>query len=157
MIHDTEQFDGRLPGGETPVGSLIVLPLGKHGVFIVSATGADAFDEIDFDFLRLLSALVETALDRTTRTEGLEEIQGLTRDTLAVDTHEEVAEAVLARIPEVLDMPLSAIWEYDAGQDALVPLAATETTMRLTSRRRELETVHRLCHAPNNAIWDGTA
>ncbi|PSQ49318.1 hypothetical protein BRD19_04270 [Halobacteriales archaeon SW_7_65_23] len=126
MIHDMEQFDGRLPGGETPVESLIVLPLGKHGVFIVSATGADAFDEIDFDFLRLLSALVETALDRTTRTEGLEEIQGLTRDTLAVDTHEEVAEAVLARIPEVLDMPLSTIWEYDAGQDALVPLAATE-------------------------------
>jgi len=131
MIENTDRFDGRLPGGETPVGSLIVLPLGRHGVFIVSALETGGFDEIDFDFLRLLSALVETALDRTQRTEGLEGIQGVTRETLEADTHEEVAEAVLARIPKVLDMPLSSIWEYDGGQDALVPLAGTEKASEL--------------------------
>ena len=131
MIGDTASYDGRLPDGSMPVGSLIVLPLGTHGVFMVSSLDSDAFDEVDFDFLRLLATLVETALDRTQRAEGLEEIQAVTRETLEADTHEEVAEAVLSRIPNVLDMPLSAIWEYDTGQEALVPLAVTEKAQLL--------------------------
>jgi PAS domain S-box-containing protein len=131
MIGDTASYDGRLPDGSMPVGSLIVLPLGRHGVFMVSSLDPDAFDEVDFDFLRLLATLVETALDRTQRAEGLEEIQAVTRETLEADTHEEVAEAVLSRIPNVLDMPLSAIWEYDTGQEALVPLAVTEKAQLL--------------------------
>lgn len=138
FIDDTATFEGSLPGGETPMGSIIVLPLGNHGVFIISALEAEAFDETDFYFARMLSALVETALGRAKRAEGLEGIQAVTRETLEATSHEEVAEEVLGQIPAVLDMPLAAIWEYDSGQEALQPLASTEKARDLIGEQPTL-------------------
>jgi PAS domain S-box-containing protein len=123
-IQDTTTFDGTIPGGETPMGSVMLLPLGDHGVLIISGVETAAFDEADFYFARVLSTFSETALDQAQRAEGLEGIQQVTRATLDATTHEEAAETVLERIPEVLDQPLSAIWEHDSGQGELVPVAA---------------------------------
>ncbi len=130
-IRDTTAFDGTLPGGWTTLGSAVVLPLGDHGVFVVSALEAGAFDEGDFYLARVLSTFAENALKKARRVQGLAGVQQVTRETLNATTHEEVAETVLDRIPEVLDQPLSAIWEYDAGQEALVPVAAAAKSREL--------------------------
>jgi len=128
-IDDAGTLEGAIRAGELQTGSVIVLPLGGHGVLVISSQARGAFDDADFYFARLLSTLVVTALDRTRRAEGLEGIQAVTRETLEASTHEEVAEAVLDRIPDLLDMPLSTIWEYDAGTEALEPLASTEKAL----------------------------
>ncbi len=42
----------------------ICLPLGRYGVFIISATEADAFEETDIELARILAANTQAALDR---------------------------------------------------------------------------------------------
>lgn len=125
-IDDIDAFEGRIPGGETPMQSTMIFPLGDHGVFVVSSLETDAFDEMDFQFARLLSTLVEVGLDRATREQGLEEVQELVRSVLDADDHEAVAERILAQIPDTLDHPIAGIWRYDSARERLSPLAMTE-------------------------------
>jgi PAS domain S-box-containing protein len=49
---------------ETPVRSEMHLPLGEHGVFIVSSPTVDAFDDSDVDLARTLAANTQAALAR---------------------------------------------------------------------------------------------
>jgi len=125
VIDDVDRFDGVLPKEDTPVGSAVVLPLGDHGVFIASSLETHAFDPTEVEILRLFSTLVEIALDRSKREQGLAGIQEITRTALTADSHEEVAEVAMQRVPELLDLPLSAVWRYDATADALRPIAWT--------------------------------
>jgi len=49
---------------DTPFRSELYLPLGDHGVFVVSSTTAGAFDATDEALARVLAANIEAALDR---------------------------------------------------------------------------------------------
>jgi len=51
----------------TPARSVILQPVGDHGVFIVSSAEADAFDETDAALAELLATVLRTALDRVER------------------------------------------------------------------------------------------
>jgi len=131
FIRDTESFGGTLPTEETPAGSAMILPLGSHGVFIISSTEAGVFDDADFSFARVLSKLVETALDRAQRVQGLEGVQHVTRETLTATDHETVTDVVLDRVPEVFDLPISGIWEFDDTTDTLEPIGSTPMAREL--------------------------
>jgi len=50
--------------GDTPFRSELYVPLGSHGVFIVSSTRPEAFDTTDEALARVLAANIEAALDR---------------------------------------------------------------------------------------------
>lgn len=130
-IDDVSTFDGRVPGNESTIESTLIVPLGDHGVLTVSDETANAFDATDFQFARLLSTLVEIALNRTVRERGLEGIQEITQAALDSNSYDEAAQAVVDRVPAVLDLPMSTIWQYDSAQDALVPLATTEKATQL--------------------------
>ena len=56
---------------ETPFRSELFLPLGDHGLLLVSSTAPDAFDATDEALARVLAANVESALDRVEREEAL--------------------------------------------------------------------------------------
>ncbi len=58
---------------ESPMRGEIHLPLGEYGVFIVSATEPDAFDEHDIELARILAANTEAALERIGRERTLRE------------------------------------------------------------------------------------
>lgn len=131
IITDVSTYEGKLPREETPVNSAVVLPLGDHGVFIASSLERDAFDPTEVGILRLFSTLVEIALDRSQREQGLEGIQEITRTALGAESHEAVAEVAMQRVPDLLDLPLSAVWRYDATADALRPIAWTEKAEQL--------------------------
>ncbi|QZX99121.1 GAF domain-containing protein [Halobaculum rubrum] len=69
---------------ETPSRSVIVHPLNDHGVFIVSSTEPNAFDETDKTFTEVLATAVAAALDRVEherelrrQNEQLDEFAGL--------------------------------------------------------------------------------
>ncbi|MBX0323244.1 PAS domain S-box protein [Halomicroarcula sp. F13] len=70
-IEDTADHD-RL-AGHTPAGSAIVYPVADHGVFIVSAKAADAFDETDRTLLDILTSTFTVALQRVERESLLRE------------------------------------------------------------------------------------
>ena len=68
----------------TPSRSVIVYPLNEHGVFIVSSTEPNAFDETDKTFTEVLATAVVAALDRVEherelrrQNEQLDEFAGL--------------------------------------------------------------------------------
>ena len=68
----------------TPSRSVIVHPLNDHGVFVVSSTEPNAFDETDKTFTEVLATAVAAALDRVEheqelrrRNEQLDEFAGL--------------------------------------------------------------------------------
>jgi signal transduction histidine kinase len=131
VIDNVADFEGSLPREDTPIRSAIVMPLGNHGVFIASAVEPEAFDSTDVEVLRLFSTLVEIAMNRSQREQGLKGIQEITRTALAAESHAEVAELAMQRVPELLDFPLSAVWRYDATADALRPIAWTEKANEL--------------------------
>lgn len=131
QIDDTERFDGELPNEETPVRSVIILPIENFGVFIGSSTDSNAFDESDFYFARLLATMVETALRRAEREHGLEGIQQLTRAGLQAETRQEISETTIERIPGILGFPGSAIWTYDETTQELEVLAATDSAREI--------------------------
>ena len=64
-IDDTHEYEPLTE--ETPTGSALIHPLGRHGVFIVSAEEPHAFDETDETLVEILAMSLTTALDRVER------------------------------------------------------------------------------------------
>lgn len=130
-IDDTRRFEGTLPNEDTPARSAVVLPVGVHGVLITSAFESDAFEDRDVYFLRLLSQLVEIALDQAGNEAGLTAVQRAIREALRAETYEEMAEQVLAEIPDALDLPIAGIWKHQPTSQQLKPVAQTERAATL--------------------------
>jgi PAS domain S-box-containing protein len=130
-LDDTRQFEGTFQSEDSSIKSVLVLPIGRHGVLITSASEPNAFDDRDMYFLRLLSQSVEIALDRATSEDGLRTIQRAVRDALRADTHEEMAERVLEDLPDVLDLPVAGIWKYQPASQQLQPVRQTEQAAEL--------------------------
>ncbi|WP_157533084.1 GAF domain-containing protein, partial [Haloferax profundi] len=57
---------------ETPFLSELYLPLGEHGVMLLSSPVADGFDENDVALAQMLAANTQVALDRVEREQQLE-------------------------------------------------------------------------------------
>jgi len=57
---------------DTPFRSELVLPLSDHGVFLLSSTTANAFDQVDTTLARILATNIETALTRAIQRQQLE-------------------------------------------------------------------------------------
>lgn len=57
---------------ETPFRSELYLPLGEHGVMLLSSTVADDFDATDEALAQMLAANTQAALDRVSREQQLE-------------------------------------------------------------------------------------
>lgn len=131
QIDDTRTFDGSLPNEDTPVRSAVIIPVGSHGVIITSAFEANAFDDEDVYFMRVLSQLTAIGLDQQTSEDGLRITQKTARSALQVHSHEKLVEAVLAEIPDALDMPLMGIWKHRPARQRLEPLAVTERSEEL--------------------------
>jgi GAF domain-containing protein len=52
---------------ETPAESLVLHPIGSHGLFIISASTAHAFTDTDVLIAEILANHLEAALDRDVR------------------------------------------------------------------------------------------
>ncbi|MEZ3114524.1 sensor histidine kinase [Halobaculum sp. MBLA0147] len=66
-LHDDVRRDERVTDPQTPIRSMLVLPLGDHGVFVAASTTVGAFDEADLSLARVFAANVEAALDAADR------------------------------------------------------------------------------------------
>ena len=71
VIDDTDAYDPLTE--ESPVGSVILNPVGDHGVFVVSADDPNAYDETDRSLVEILTDALAAALDRVDREQRLRE------------------------------------------------------------------------------------
>jgi len=125
-IADLATFDGALPNENTPVRSALVLPLGNHGVFVASAPTADAFDDSDRYFGKLLARMLQTALDRTGREQALRSIQSATRSLVTATDATGVAEQLVAYTSDTIGAPYVCVWRYEPGERLLRPVVWTD-------------------------------
>jgi len=118
---------------ETPAESVIVYPVGDHGVFVVAAEETDAFSEIDETLVEILASTLRTALDwvehdleRRERSTQLERLQEVTVTLVRTDGHDAIAELVVEAAEEILGFPIVMVRSYDEAENGLVPLAFSD-------------------------------
>ena len=84
-IGDVRADDRRL-NEDTPIGSEVIVPLGRHGLLNVGATDPDAFSERDVNLIELWSDTLAVVLARITQLELLRERETeLTRERDRLD------------------------------------------------------------------------
>lgn len=73
-----------------------------------------------------LVCVVRDITERKQQETRLETLHDVTREFLAVETHNEIVSEMVSVADDMLGYPLTAVWEYDAGADRLTPQMATE-------------------------------
>ncbi len=132
---------------ETPVEmrSVVVLPLGKHGVFITASPEPNAFSDSDIYLADILGSNLQSAFDRTEReqslrwqrnmlrerTERLERldrtnriIRDITQALREATSREEIEGAVCAKIANSDPYRFAWIGRYDRFDDEITPVAS---------------------------------
>ncbi|KYH25084.1 bacterioopsin transcriptional activator [Halalkalicoccus paucihalophilus] len=133
-----------LSSEETALCSVIVLPLGKHGVFIAGANQPHAIPESDVSIAETLAANTTSALDRVDReralreqTDRLEEknaalrrvhrlnavIRGILGELTRASTHEGVMQSVCERLADADPYRFAWIGTHDPVTDEITPEA----------------------------------
>ncbi|MFC6720431.1 PAS domain S-box protein [Halobacteriaceae bacterium SHR40] len=92
--------------GNTPAGSGMIYPIPDQGVFIVSATEANAFDETDKNFMDILVATLTTALQRVSRESLIRERERELRETKE-------------RLDLAVEGTNTGIWEWNLETDEI--------------------------------------
>jgi signal transduction histidine kinase len=131
-VDDTDSFD-RLDE-ESPSGSVLIHPLGDHGVFIVSAPEAGAFDDTDEALVELLATSLRTGLDRVEREATLRRQRDRLRERnerldqfTSVVSHDlrnplDVAQGRLALVREEFEDDRGHLAEVAAAHDRMATL-----------------------------------
>ena len=128
-----------LDGSEatSPLESLAFVPLGRHGVVCLGATGPASFDERVVDLVETVAATIETTWDRAESKQKLAEqneelirlgrlntlIREIDQTLVEADTSEEVNEDVCERLAESALYEFAWIGDFDADADAVRPRA----------------------------------
>ena len=115
---------------ETPASSVVLHPIGEHGLFIISAPEANAFSDTDVLLVEILANYLEAAIDRVTREETLrtrqdrlERLHDATRELICAESRDEVAERAVAAGDSVLGFAATVVRLQDPETGELVPLS----------------------------------
>ncbi|MGQ3327678.1 PAS domain S-box protein [Halorubrum sp. FL23] len=111
---------------ETPAESIVLHPIGSHGLFVISSAEPDAFTETDVLIAEILTNHLEAALDRVARESSLERLHDATRSLIRADSREEIAERVVEAADEVLGFSVVTVRLYDEDAGGLVPVAVSK-------------------------------
>ena len=112
---------------ETPAESVILNPIGDHGLFIVSASTANALTDTDVLIAEILANHLKTALDRVDRESRLEGLHDATRSLVRAESQAEIAKRAVDAAVEVLGFSVVVVREHDEEAGGLVPLAVSES------------------------------
>jgi len=121
---------------ETPAESIVLHPIGGHGLFIISASTADAFTDTDVLIAEILANHLETALDRVERESRLEELHNATRGLVRADSQEAIADRIIDATADVLDFSVVTVRVFDESANGLVPIAVSEPVTEFLPDRK---------------------
>jgi len=126
----------------TPAASVVLHPLGEHGVFVISSPEPADFSETDVLLVEILANQLEAALDRVdreqtlkTRENRLERLHDATRELVRADSQQAIAEEVVCAAEDILGFSVVMVRLYDDDRGGLVPMAASEMVDELFAER----------------------
>ena len=149
-IESLSQTEGSLRCADPSVESVLLLPLGDHGVVIIGDDRPAAFDDTALQVGQLLAAFGRIALTRTERAASLEAIQSIMQDAVTADTVSEMVETVVDRLPTATNFPTAGIWASDPATEQLTPIGAT-------GRAAEIIGDHPTFEPGNSIAWEAFA
>jgi len=109
----------------TPAESIVLHPIGDHGVFIISAPTPNAFTETDVLIAEIVANHLEAALDRVVRESRLEGLHDATRSLIRAGSREEIANRVIDAAEDVLGFSVATVRLHDEAAGGLVPIAVS--------------------------------
>lgn len=127
---------------ESPAESVVLHPLGDHGIFIISSPEPHAFSETDRLLADILANNLEIALDRVereqtlrTRETHLERLHEATRELVQAGSRTGIAEKTVEAAEDILGFSIVSVRLYDPERNGLVPTAlSSELPEKLPER-----------------------
>ncbi|WP_418284962.1 PAS domain S-box protein [Halorubrum sp. DTA46] len=120
---------------ETPAESLVLHPIGEHGIFVISASTPHTFTDTDVLIAEIIANHLETALDRVARESSLERLHDATRDLIRAESREAIAERIVDAAEDVLGFSVATVRLYDEEAAGLVPVAASDAVAEILPDR----------------------
>ena len=84
------------------------------------------FTDTERAFVEVLTKWVSYQLERRSTESKLRALQETTRAFLTADDEREVAELAMEAADEILELPLTALWQHDDEAEALLPVTQTD-------------------------------
>ncbi|WP_096393125.1 PAS domain S-box protein [Halorubrum trapanicum] len=119
----------------SPAESLVLRPVGGHGLFVVSSPEPNEFTDTDVLVAEILSGHLEAALDRVERESRVERLHGATRTLVGAESREEIAERAVEAATDVLGFSIVTVRVHDEAAGGLVPSAVSPEAERLLPER----------------------
>jgi PAS domain S-box-containing protein len=123
----------------SPAESLVLRPIGDHGLFVVSAPTAGAFSDTDVLVAEILTGHLEAALDRIERESRVERLHGATRTLVGAESRAEIAERAVEAATDVLGFSIVTVRIHDEEAGGLVPMAVSPEARELLPERTTYE------------------
>lgn len=121
-----------------PLGTVLFVPIGDHGVLVLGTKSVVEITETDRDQINILALNARAALDRaqreqmlTRRQEMIESLHTATRDMVAMKDTEQVCKTAVDAAEELLDFSITGIWLSDDTGRRLEPVATSEEGERV--------------------------
>ena len=124
---------------DSPAESLVLRPVGGHGLFVVSSPEPNAFSDTDILVAQILSSHLEAAFDRIERETRVKRLHSATRSLVGADSPEEIAERAVDAATDVLGFSLVAVRIYDEEAGGLVPVAISSEVAELLPERETFD------------------
>ena len=123
------------------IGTKVTVGENLYGTFCFAAPHDRdrEFTAGEREVIKLLGQWAGYELERQRFEERLEGLHGIAQRLLVAETTTEVAEITVEMIVDLFDLPVTAFWEYDAGDDVLRPLAETDEAVRIVGEAPTFE------------------
>ncbi|MYL68284.1 hybrid sensor histidine kinase/response regulator [Halorubrum distributum] len=119
----------------SPAESLVLRPIGDHGLFVVSSPDPHEFTDTDVLVAEILTDHLEAALDRIERESRVERLHGATRTLVRAESREAIAEQAVAAATDVLEFSIVTVRLYDEAAGGLVPVAVSDPATEVLPER----------------------
>jgi PAS domain S-box-containing protein len=112
---------------DTPLGTVLVAPLGNHGQLHVGSPTVQPFDDATRDLVEILCQNAEAALERVHREQTLSNLSEITSELVQASSTEEIATLAAEAGSEILGLPYTHVYLTN-DDEALEPVAVTDAT-----------------------------
>ena len=119
----------------SPAESLVLRPIGDHGLFVVSSPEPRKFTDTDVLVAEILSGHVEAALDRIERESRVEQLHGAARTLVGAESRAEIAERAVEAATDVLGFSIVTVRVHDEEAGGLVPVAVSDSAAEILPER----------------------
>jgi signal transduction histidine kinase len=123
------------------IGTKVLVGEELYGTFCFAAPHERdrEFASGEREVVKLLGQWTGYELDRQRFEERLRGLHRVSQRLLGAETAEAVAATTIEAVADIFDLPVTACWAYDAGDDVLRPIAETDEAVRVVGEAPTFE------------------